>query len=106
MKEITELVQDFDPEIVLAAEKLDAHFGKENGEALLRESFTSVQWIQYEDSIEIDQSEPLIAYILSCHGNQNRRLLDRFKEFRSYVEKQVQGGFHITKDAGVFLCSK
>lgn len=106
MKEITDLVQDFDPEIVLAAEKLDAHFGKENGEALLRESFTGVQWIQYDDSIEIDQSEPLIAYILSCHGNQNRRLLDRFKEFRSYVDKQVQGGFHITKDAGVFVCSK
>lgn len=106
MKEITDLVQDFDPEIVLAAEKLDAHFGKENGQALLRESFTGVQWIQYDDSIEIDQSEPLIAYILSCHGNQNRRLLDRFKEFRSYVDKQVQGGFHITKDAGVFVCSK
>ena len=40
----------------------------------------------------------------SCHGNQNQILLDRYKDFRQFVEKRTAKGFHITKDAGIFLC--
>ena len=103
MKEITELVQEFNPEIRLAAENLYDQFGLENGEAILKPYFGSVMSRRYEDSIEISEADPLISYILSCHGNQNRLLLDHYKEFHEYVEKKVTDGFHITKDAGVFL---
>ena len=80
-------------------------FGLENGEALLKPYFSDVQCIRYEDSIELDRAEPLIEYILSCHGNQNQMLLERYHEFRSFVEKKTAHGFHITKDAGIFLCT-
>ena len=103
MKEITELVQEFNPEIRLAAENLYDQFGLENGEAILKPYFGSVISRRYEDSIEISEADPLISYILSCHGNQNRLLLDHYKEFRRFVEEKVRNGFHITKDAGVFL---
>ena len=103
MKEITELVQEFNPEIRLAAENLYDQFGLENGEAILKPYFESVISRRYEDSIEISEADPLISYILSCHGNQNRLLLDHYKEFRRFVEEKVRNGFHITKDAGVFL---
>jgi hypothetical protein len=43
---------------------------------------------------------------LSCHGNQNALLLDRYQEFKQFVEDEVAGGFHITKDAGTFICRK
>ena len=102
MKEITELVQEFNPEIRLAAENLYEQFGLENGEEILKPHFEKVISRRYEDSIEISEADPLISYILSCHGNQNRLLLDHYKEFREYVQKKVRGGFHITKDAGVF----
>ena len=42
-------------------------------------------------------------YILSCHGNQGQYILDHYKEFQSYVRKKTEGGFHITKDAGIFV---
>lgn len=104
MREISELVQKFDSRIVLSAENLYERFGLENGPAYLLPFFCDVQCKKYEDSIELSKPEPLIEYILSCHGNQNQFLLERYTDFRSFVEKKTSHGFHITKDAGIFLC--
>ena len=105
MKEISELVQQFDSRIVLAAENLYEQFGLENGQTILEKYFSDISCIRYEDSIKLDRAEPLIEYILSCHGNQNQILLDRYKDFRTFTEKKVSGGFYITKDAGIFCAS-
>ena len=105
MWEVSRLVQDFDDRIVLSAEKLYDKFGKENGADILAPFFSSVVWKTYEDSLEVPDSEPLISYILSCHGNQNQYLLERYKEFRGFVRKKTENGFHITKDAGLFICN-
>ena len=73
---------------------------------ILQQFFSDIKWKSYEDSLLVPEPEPLISYVLSCHGNQNQYLLDRYKEFRSFVSQKTQGGFSITKDAGVFLCEK
>jgi SAM-dependent methyltransferase len=104
MKEISKLVQDFDPRIQLAADDLYERFGLENGENILKQSFLQVNLIRYEDRIELDCPQPLIEYILSCHGNQNQYLLNRYKDFKHFVQKATRHGFTITKDAGLFLC--
>lgn len=104
MKEITELVQKFDKRIILAAENLYDRFGLENGSDILQNYFSHIQVRNYEDEILINQAEPLIEYILSCHGNQNQYLLERYHDFRIFVEKQVKKEYHITKDAGFFYC--
>ena len=106
MKEITDLVQAFDNRIVLAAENLYERFGLENGEELLAPHFKKIACVRYEDAIIINHAEPLIEYILSCHGNQNQILLDRYKDFRTFVEEKTHNNFYITKDAGIFLCEK
>ncbi|MBR6627927.1 MAG: methyltransferase domain-containing protein [Lachnospiraceae bacterium] len=106
MKEITELVQAFDKNIVLSAEALYERFGLENGGDILSTCFPAVEKRLYEDAIHLDRAEPLIEYILSCHGNQNHILLERYKDFRSFVEQQTSRSFHITKEAGIFLCRK
>lgn len=106
MKEVSELARGFDDRIVLAAGKLDEKFGKDNGQKILSRYFTDTAWHQYEDALEVTDAEPLISYILSCHGNQNQYLLDHYKEFCVYVRKKTAKGFHITKDAGFFLCKK
>ena len=106
MKEISALVAEFDKRIVLSNRRLYEQFGLENGEKVLRTYFGDVHCIRYEDSIEIDRAEPLIDYILSCHGNQNQYLLERYKDFRAFVEEKIKGSFHITKDAGLFICKK
>lgn len=106
MIEISRLVQEFDCRITLSGEKLYEKFGKENGEALLQPYFSHIEWRLYEDSLLVDTPEPLIEYILSCHGNQNQYLLDRYKDFRNFVTKKTSSGFYITKEAGIFLCKK
>lgn len=104
MKEISQLVQNFDSRIQLAADNLYERFGLENGLQILKPYFTEISLERYRDSIQLDRPEPLIEYILSCHGNQNQYLLDRYKEFKIFVEKETRYGFSITKDAGIFIC--
>ncbi|MCM1497675.1 MAG: methyltransferase domain-containing protein [Clostridium sp.] len=106
MKEITSLVQGFNSLITLSADKLYERFGLENGAALLAPYFADVRMEIYHDSLKVNQAEPLIEYILSCHGNQNQYILDRYKDFRTYVEKKTGKGFSITKNAGIFICRK
>ena len=103
MKEITHLVQAFDSRIVLAAENLYERFGLEHGAELLQEVFEKVEMIRYEDEIRLKQPEPLLEYILSCHGNQNQILLDKYKEFKLFVTEKTRYGYSITKDAGMFI---
>ena len=110
MKEITALVQRFDSRIRLSGKILYEHFGLENGAALLQESFSHIERRDYEDSIELTKTEPLLEYILSCHGNQNQYLLERYSEFRTFIEERIaqevriRNGFRITKEAGIFVC--
>ena len=92
MKEISRLVMEFDDRIVLAAENLYDRFGKENGTDILQSTFEQVEWRQYD--------------VLSCHGNQNQYIAHKDKEFRTFMKKKIVGGFHITKDAGIFLVKK
>lgn len=103
MKEISQLVSDFDDRIVLSADKLFERFGKNNGEGLLKPFFASVDWVEYEDHLIVTEPEPLISYVLSCHGNQNQYIVDHFKEFRAFVKKKTNAGFYITKDSGIFV---
>lgn len=103
MKEVSELVQDFDEHIVLSADKLFERFGRENGRDILKPCFKDVEWRAYEDSLIVPDPEPLISYILSCHGNQGQYIPERYREFFAYVKKRTDGGLWITKDAGVFI---
>ena len=107
MKEISRLVSDFDSRIVLSADCLYERFGRENGSKILSPYFSDVKWLSYEDSLLVPDAEPLILYILSCHGNQNQYLLDHFAEFSKLRQgKKTDAGFSVTKDAGVFCCTK
>ena len=37
---------------------------------------------------------------------KNMYIVDKYKEFRSFVKKRTDKGFRITKDAGVFVAKK
>lgn len=108
MKEITDIVQSFDSRINLSNHSLYDVFGLENGEDILKKYFTSVQRMDYQDSLEITESKPLIDYIMSCHGNQNEILGPRLSEFKEYIEELLQkdGKIVVTKQAGLFVCGK
>ncbi|MBE6119041.1 MAG: methyltransferase domain-containing protein [Erysipelotrichaceae bacterium] len=108
MKEITELVQSFDSKVELSQNRLFDIFGIENGEKILKEYFKSVQFIPYEDSLIVNQAQPLVDYIMSCHGNQNEILGPKLRRFKSYVDDKIYKDkeITITKQAGLFICEK
>ena len=104
MKEITEIVQNFDARINLSNHSLFDIFGLENGKAILKHYFSNVERMDYQDSLEITESKPLIDYIMSCHGNQNEILGPRLFEFKEYIESilKSEGKIIVTKQAGMF----
>lgn len=108
MQEISQLVQRFDERIILASNNLYENFGLENGPDLLAPYFANVTFKRYDDTLAVDQPEPLIDYILSCHGNQNQYLLNRYADFKAFLSEQIAhsstGCIHITKDVGIFVC--
>lgn len=108
MKEISEMVQEFDERINLSEVPLYEVFGLENGQSILKRYFKKVECVRYDDELVIPQASPILDYILSCHGNQQEYLSDRYEEFRCFLEDKIKknGALHITKDAGVFLCYK
>lgn len=97
MQEVSQLVQDFDNRIVLSADRLYERFGRENGADILAPYFSDISWESYNDSLLVPDAEPLISYILSCHGNQNQYLLDKYTDFRGFVSRKTKDGFFITK---------
>lgn len=108
MKEITEIVQSFDSRISLSNHSLYDVFGLENGEDILSKYFSNIQRMDYQDSLAITESKPLIDYIMSCHGNQNEILGPRLNEFKEYIEELLEnnGKIVVTKEAGLFVCRK
>lgn len=108
MKEITDIVQNFYSRVNLSNHSLYDVFGLENGESVLKNYFTSVQRMDYQDSLEITESKPLIDYIMSCHGNQNEILGPKLNEFKEYIEELLMnnGKIIVTKQAGLFKCTK
>ena len=108
MKEITELVQNFDSRIQLSKNDLVDHFGLENGETILSSYFKHIELKRYDDYLVVNDAKALMNYIMSCHGNQKEYLGYRLKEFQTYLEKLIDdhNGIKITKDCGLFICRK
>lgn len=108
MHEINQLVKEFNRNIVLSDHDLSNRFGIEDGEIRLKKFFTMVSFIPYEDALEVNQVEPLLEYIMSCHGNQKKLLDHCLPAFHAFLEGKIKekGSIHITKQAGLFICKK
>ncbi len=105
MREINELVKEFNSNVYLSEQPLYHRFGLENGEMILKRYFKNVKSMIYKDYLDIDNAKPIVNYILSCHGNQDI-LLEKYDEFYDFVEKKIKenGFIRITKEACLFIC--
>lgn len=108
MKEIREIMDEYNPKIKLVEDNMFEKFGLENGQVLLEKYFSTVDMKLYEDSLLIDEAQPLVDYILSCPGNQKEMIGSNILHFVSFIEDKLKrtGNIKITKQSGIFICKK
>lgn len=108
MKEIHEIMHEYNPEIKLVEDNMFEKFGLENGKSLLEPYFSTIEIRLYEDGLVIDEAQPLVDYILSCPGNQKEIIGSNIVEFVSFIENKIKkdGNIKITKQSGIFICKK
>ena len=106
MKEITDLIKEFNPKITLSNIKLYDVFGLENGKIILEPYFKKIETLIHDDYLLVNDVNDIINYILSCHGNQREFILKDYESFKRYMEKKVKNEIKITKAAGIFICRK
>lgn len=108
MKEINDLVAEFNSNICLSRVKLYDAFGLENAESILKPYFSNCRIEYYQDSLKVNQVQPLIDYILSCHGNQNDLLTKQIYDFKKFLQEKMdkKGYIEITKQAGLIIAKK
>jgi ubiquinone/menaquinone biosynthesis C-methylase UbiE len=106
LSELRDLLCKFDARLapwgVVATE-----FTLENGAAQLSEWFKKVDLHSYEDALDVTEVEPLVEYVLS--GWAAHILGKKPARFKQYVTRALRahaGVFHITKQAGLFVCSQ
>ncbi|HFQ94541.1 MAG TPA: class I SAM-dependent methyltransferase [Anaerolineae bacterium] len=91
----------------LRAERGIGSFQLENGMEQLTAVFPHVTLHLYEDSLEVTEAAPLIAYLRSTSLIQNKTVLTQEKEaqLRRELQEQINrdGAIHITKETGLFV---
>ena len=107
MKELTELVSNYDNNTSFSLRPLARVFGLENGGKMLRKYFEDVKMMKYNDNLEVTEAEPLVNYILST--KVNKIIKDSNKEdFKEYIVNilKIRSKIEITKESGLFMAQK
>ncbi len=103
MKELNELVERIAPNLIKTL-NVTRNFNLENGEETLSKFFKDVQLEFYHDSLEINEMQPLLDYIISLWGNFITN--DQLKLFKEEIQNMLKNyeSIHIQKHTGVFVC--
>jgi ubiquinone/menaquinone biosynthesis C-methylase UbiE len=81
-------------------------FIMENGENLLSQDFNHVHFLEYADSLLVDQVEPIIRYIRSYTKLEESDT--RTIALRDFLQRKIteNGSIRITKESGMFVAVK
>ncbi|MBE2224640.1 MAG: methyltransferase domain-containing protein [Anaerolineae bacterium] len=116
MRELKELALQFAPEST-QFEWPQLTFRLENGRSLLSPPFAHIDLLPYEDSLEVTEVEPLMAYIQSmtllqvigraeetASPERTEGTVAILNQLRAYLTQEIakNGSFHITKNSGLF----
>lgn len=104
LKEMSGLVDDFDPEADFWGIQPAEPFYLENGSEEIGKHFAHVETRRYDDHLEVDEADPLVDFILSTNA-KSRLVGDRLIAFIDHVESRIRadGKISITKDEGLFV---
>jgi ubiquinone/menaquinone biosynthesis C-methylase UbiE len=105
MKELTELIYNFNKKNYNPLKLLAHAFGLENGKKQLTEYFEDVKLIKYNDLFEVTEAKPLVNFVLSSSNVINH---DEIEDFTIYTQNIIhdKGKLKIKKDSGLFVAKK
>jgi len=105
MRELDDLARRFFG--VAAMTGISDRFGLENGRDQLAAFFEQVELRRYQDSLEITESEPIVAYLLSMRSGE-RATAEQVAALRSYLEGELRthGAIRVFKDSGLFIAHR
>lgn len=102
LREIRDLVTQFDARLSLWGGQTPDSFALENGATHLERRFARVTMARYEDAFLVTEPGPLIDYILSGTITLTADELPDFVDFVHREFRQRGGVFYVTKDSGIF----
>lgn len=108
LKELFELLCQFDEQIDFGQTPVTQTFGLETGAEKLGHFFRSVDTRRYEDHLHVTDPKPLIEYVLSAQGigNVTQRITgDKVAQFTRFIQGQFikESFLDIRKDAGILI---
>lgn len=106
MRELQELLVQFDPAVTFGHDRAIRHFTVETAGQELAEFFGSTKYVPLDGELRVTEAEPLVAYALSGMGNVRQIIQgERLDEFRRYVQQRIDadGAIRIRTVAGIFV---
>jgi ubiquinone/menaquinone biosynthesis C-methylase UbiE len=102
MREVYDLVHQFDPTIGMWRPPGNQIFTIEQAQSELPHFFSYVLLHRYESALVVTEADPLVAYVASTADAKLTGA--RRAEFTRVVEERIaaDGAIHITKDTGLF----
>jgi len=105
--EIFEILREFDPS--WSKGHSENPFTLENGGSQIAPFFSSVELRQFEDSLVITETEPLVDYILSMSSIGHVDLqAEKIAALRVEIDARLahEGMIHVQKHSGMFIALK
>ncbi|AEF80765.1 transcriptional regulator [Leadbettera azotonutricia ZAS-9] len=84
-------------------------FSLNNGLEQLKKVFNNAVLINHENALKINEIEPIINYYLSFNEIQNNTKIlpeEYIDEFKEYLKKEIDKEMMVTKNDGIFVCTK
>lgn len=108
MKELHELVEQFDERIEIPLKMITARFSLQNGAEQLQRLFSHVDREEYMSNLLVDDEDVIYDYVYSYPGNAPLILDKRGDELRKLIQHYIarDGAMLIHKETGMFICRK
>ena len=104
MHELSELVQKIEPNSIYRNEQT-RRFALENADNILRDQYTDIEILHYDENLVVTEIGPLEEYILSMWDASWRSGSKELKVMKGYLEDHFRshGQFFITKSQGLVM---
>ncbi|MDE5746520.1 MAG: MerR family transcriptional regulator [Acetatifactor sp.] len=108
MRELHQLVTEFDSRIEMPFQNLTGSFHLENAEPKLLRHFAHVQRQDQDNDLIVDDPQAIYDYIYSFPGNAPLILEQRGEELLALLRDKLdrEGAMFIHKSTGMFICTK